>query len=241
MALDYAITVTGPLNPIFNGRLPPVATLYRGSHECPFLSDAELLWRLPVPAIPPVPSVRPAFAFRPFPPFGRSRSGAKCQTPAASLSLSPLALAFPSEKRRRSTDLVLRRREAPLGAKRPRRTLQFAPVVRRPRSKTLSWTSLRKRFERREVPAHAGLLLRPRPTLDPPLRRNLIDDPLVVFGKDQLHGPSREGVAGRQALRVLAHTLFHGAAGDAGVVAAVGAKEDIDRRPAQPIAPDRFG
>jgi hypothetical protein len=58
-----------------------------------------------------------------------------------------------------------------------------------------------------------------------------------VFGKDEFHRPARERLAGYQALRVLAHALFDGASGDAGVIATVGAQEDIDRRPHQLIAP----
>src|SRR5260370_26495100 len=90
--------------------------------------------------------------------------------------------------------------------------------------------AFRQGHERRKIPAHIGLLLRPRPPLDPPLRGNGVCDPFVVFGKDKLHRPSFESVpVSDQAPRMFAPSLLHRASGDSGVIAAGRPPEDIDR------------
>jgi hypothetical protein len=58
-----------------------------------------------------------------------------------------------------------------------------------------------------------------------------------VFGQDQFQGPPRERVAGQQTWRVLANTLVHGTSRDAGAVATVGAKEDVNRGPPNSALP----
>jgi hypothetical protein len=58
-----------------------------------------------------------------------------------------------------------------------------------------------------------------------------------VFRIDQFHGSPRERISGGQALSMLADARLHGPPGDPSVIAAVGAKEDIDRRPTQLTAP----
>ena len=68
-----------------------------------------------------------------------------------------------------------------------------------------------------------------RPTLNAALRHDCFVDALVIFAEDRFYRQAALGIATfYETLRVLAHPLLHVSARDAGIIAAVGAAQNVD-------------
>jgi hypothetical protein len=72
------------------------------------------------------------------------------------------------------------------------------------------------------------LLLRPRPALHLPLGGDGVGDALEPLRVDETHGTPLHGIAAVRAGIVLGHAALQAMAGSAGIVAAVGALQDVE-------------
>src|SRR5271168_3163109 len=115
-----------------------------------------------------------------------------------------------------------------------RRALQEATVEQIAAFSPVASAGARRARRGPESRRACSLLVGPGPPLDPPLGGDRINNPLITLGENERDRPPDEGVAAvDQSLRVLTDALIDRPACDAGIVAAVGAFKDGDRRSVQ--------
>jgi len=88
---------------------------------------------------------------------------------------------------------------------------------------------LGERGQNREIASHHRFLLGARPAFDAPLRCDRFVNALLIFTENKLDGQAALRIAAfYETLCVLTHPLPHRPARDAGIIAAVGAAQNVD-------------